>query len=112
MAVHGLLIAVASLVEHRQALGRLGLVAVACGLSCSAVCGIFLDQGLNLCPLHWQAVLTTAPPGKSKLSVFLLSNLQSSLCILDTSLLSEIFSQPMACLFIPLTMSFAEQCCF
>ena len=25
------------------------------GLSCSVVCGIFLDQGLNLCPLHWQA---------------------------------------------------------
>ena len=25
------------------------------GLSCSAACGIFLDQGLNLYPLHWQA---------------------------------------------------------
>ena len=25
------------------------------GLSCSAPCGIFLDQGLNLCPLHWRA---------------------------------------------------------
>ena len=24
-------------------------------LSCPAACGIFLDQGLNLCPLHWQA---------------------------------------------------------
>ena len=24
------------------------------GLSCSEVCGIFPDQGLNLCPLHWQ----------------------------------------------------------
>ena len=23
-------------------------------LSCSAVCGIFLDQGWNPCPLHWQ----------------------------------------------------------
>ena len=23
-------------------------------LSCPAACGIFLDQGLNLCPLHWQ----------------------------------------------------------
>ena len=23
-------------------------------LSCSAACGIFLDQGLNWCPLHWQ----------------------------------------------------------
>ena len=32
-----------------------GSVAVAHGLSCSAVCGIFLEQGSNPCPLHWQA---------------------------------------------------------
>ena len=32
-----------------------GSVAVARGLSCSAACGIFLDQGSKLCPLHWQA---------------------------------------------------------
>ena len=25
------------------------------GLSCSAACGIFLDQGSNPCLLHWQA---------------------------------------------------------
>ena len=31
-----------------------GSVVVAHGLSCSAACGIFLDQGSNLCPLHWQ----------------------------------------------------------
>ena len=30
-------------------------VVVAHGLSCSAACGIFPDQGSNLCPLHWQA---------------------------------------------------------
>ena len=24
-------------------------------LSCSVACGIFPDQGSNLCPLHWQA---------------------------------------------------------
>ena len=24
------------------------------GLSCLSACGIFLDQGLNPCPLHWQ----------------------------------------------------------
>ena len=30
-------------------------VVVVHGLSCSVACGIFLDQGLNLCPhLHWQ----------------------------------------------------------
>ena len=32
-----------------------GSVVVAHGLSCSAACGIFPDQGSNLCPLHWQA---------------------------------------------------------
>ena len=29
-------------------------VVVAHGLSSSAACGIFLDQGSNPCPLHWQ----------------------------------------------------------
>ena len=32
-----------------------GSVVVAHGLSCSTACGIFPDQGLNPCPLHWQA---------------------------------------------------------
>ena len=30
-------------------------VAVAHRLSCPVACGIFLDQGSSLCPLHWQA---------------------------------------------------------
>ena len=30
-------------------------VFVAHGLSCSTACEIFLDQGLNACPPHWQA---------------------------------------------------------
>ena len=33
---------------------RTGSVIVAHGLSCSAACGIFPDQGSNPCPLHWQ----------------------------------------------------------
>ena len=40
-----------------------------CGttLSCSAICGILLDQGLNLCPLHslGGGFLSTGSPGKS-----------------------------------------------
>ena len=32
----------------------MGSVTVARGLSCSAACGIFPDQGLNPCPLPWQ----------------------------------------------------------
>ena len=60
--VHRLLIVVASLVaEHRleecrlQKLEHVGSVVVAHGLSCSMACGIFLEQGLNLCLLHCQA---------------------------------------------------------
>ena len=34
---------------------RAGSVVVAHGPSRSAACGIFPDQGLNPCPLHWQA---------------------------------------------------------
>ena len=34
---------------------RAGSVVVAHGPSCSTACGIFLDQGSNPCPLHWQA---------------------------------------------------------
>ena len=34
---------------------RAGSVIVAHGPSCSAACGIFPDQGPNLCPLNWQA---------------------------------------------------------
>ena len=34
---------------------RAGSVVVAHGPSRSMACGIFADQGLNPCPLHWQA---------------------------------------------------------
>ena len=34
-----------------------GSVVGARGLICSVACGIFPDQGSNLCPLHWQAIL-------------------------------------------------------
>ena len=37
-----------------RALGPWASVVVACGLSCSMACGIFPDQGLNPCSLHWQ----------------------------------------------------------
>ena len=54
IAVRGPLTIAASLVaEHRLQRRRLSN----CGsrASCSAACGIFLDQGSNPCPLHWQA---------------------------------------------------------
>ena len=54
--VHRLLIVVVTLVEHGFQ-GMSASVVVAHRLSYSEACGIFPDQGLNLCPLHWQAIL-------------------------------------------------------
>ena len=51
---NGLLIAVASIVSERG-LYSTGSVVVVHGLSCPATSGIFLDQGSNPHPLHWQA---------------------------------------------------------
>ena len=54
IAVRGPLTIAASLVaEHRPRCA--GSAIVAHGPSRSAACGIFLDQGSNPCPLHWQA---------------------------------------------------------
>jgi len=33
-------------------------------LNRSRECGVFLDQGLNLCLLPWQGFFTTEPPGE------------------------------------------------
>ena len=59
--VHKCLIEAVSLAEHgsRHAgfggCSTVGLVVVACELTCSKTCVIFLDQGLNLYSLYWQA---------------------------------------------------------
>ena len=46
-------------------------VVVVHGFSCSAACGIFLDQGLNPCPPALAGgFLTAAPPGKSRKVIF------------------------------------------
>ena len=56
--VRGLLTAVASLGVDRGLWGRAGsrvrTLVVMHGLSRPEACGIFPDQGLNLCPLHRQ----------------------------------------------------------
>ena len=54
IAVHGPF-TVAALLLRSTGSRRAGSVVVAHGTSCSAACGIPPDQGLNLCPLHWQA---------------------------------------------------------
>ena len=52
---YGLILVAASLaVEHRLK-GTQASVVVVHGLDCPMACGIFPDQGSNLCPLHWQA---------------------------------------------------------
>ena len=48
-----------------------GSVVVAHGLSCSAACGIFPDQGSNPCPLHWQADAQPLCHQGSPLQIFL-----------------------------------------
>ena len=58
VAMHRLLVVVASPVAEYGPYGAWASVAEALELSCSIAWGIFLDQGLNLCPLHWQAAST------------------------------------------------------
>ena len=40
-----------------RALGVRASIVVAHGLSSPFACGFFSDQGLNLCLLHWEAIL-------------------------------------------------------
>ena len=47
-----------------------GSVAVAHWLSCPMACGIFLDQGLNPCLLHWQVDSLPLSPQKAHVTVF------------------------------------------
>ena len=66
-AMRRLLIAVAALVMEHKLEGLQASVVAALrlsstisvvgthGLSCPVACGIFLNQGSNPCPLHWQA---------------------------------------------------------
>ena len=62
------LLTVASLVE--PGLQTPGFSSSANRFSCFMACGIFPHQGLNLCPLHWQAkFLSTVPPWISEMVV-------------------------------------------
>ena len=52
---------------------RAGSVVVTHGPSRSAACGIFPDQGSNLCPLHWQADSQPLRHQGSPIPIFLIS---------------------------------------
>ena len=54
---------------------------VAHGLSCSETCGVFPDQGSNLCLLHWQA--ETLPLSHHGSPAIILVVLSPSQCLLD-----------------------------
>ena len=47
--------------------GCMGSEVVAHGPGCPKACGIFLEEGLNPCPLHWKVTNFTGPPGKFRL---------------------------------------------
>ena len=55
VAVHGLLIGVVSLVAEHGLQSMQASAVVTHGFSCFVASGIFMDQGSNSCPLHWQA---------------------------------------------------------
>jgi len=54
-------------------LGHVGSAVVAHWLSGPVACGIFLDEGPNLCPLHWQAnSLPLGHQGSAGVTIFIL----------------------------------------
>ena len=71
------LIVVASFVAEHGLKDVRASVVLTPRLSCSAACGIFPNQGSNLCPLHWQADSEPLEPrGKSLKSLFLCETFQ------------------------------------
>ena len=64
---------------------RAGSVVVAHGHSCSAACEIFPDQGLNPCPLHWQADSQPLRHQGSPLDILLLIS-HITLCMISALL--------------------------
>ena len=58
-----------------RALGMCTSIVVALRLSPSMACGIVPDQELNLCPLHWQAILIHCTSGEVPSTLHLLHTL-------------------------------------
>ena len=72
VAVCRLLTVVAFLVAEHVLLGTWASVVVVYGLSCPAARGIFPDQVLNLCYLHWQVdFFTMGSSGESCIVVWI-----------------------------------------
>ena len=60
------------------------------GLSCSAACGIFPDQGLNLCPLQWQVVSQPLHHQGSPTNYIITSITTQSLSLLHSSMVNKL----------------------
>ena len=83
VALHGLLSVGAPLIAGHR-LYSLGFRSCGTQLSCPKGCGIFLNLGLNWCPLHWQGILKTAgPPGKFLARGLSLTSPIPTMCMLD-----------------------------
>ena len=91
VAVHGLLIAMASLVAEHGLQGAQASVIVAHGFSsCSTACGIFLDWGSSLCPRLSRRILNHWTTRKAPCSGILTRDYTSKFHILlkDQSVMS------------------------
>ena len=62
-----LVLSTGSRVRRLQQLQCVGSGTAVQGLSCSAACGIFSDQGSNPSPAPARGIFTTEPPGKQAL---------------------------------------------
>ena len=61
-----------------------GSPVVAQGLTCCNACDIFLDEGLNLCLLHWQT--GSLPLSHQGNSIFFFLFVDAAICSVDTVL--------------------------
>ena len=96
IAMCRLLSVVASLVADHGLQGEWTSIVVAHRLSCPVACRIFPNQGLNMCPLHWQA--NSQPldhqesPASPRITLFrALRRMRRGMKLHETDLLSRFF---------------------
>ena len=90
-----------------QALGAHVSAAGARWHSCSVACGIFLDQGLNPCPLHWQAYSYRLHHQKSHQPLFLFS-FTSPVTPFNTLFLFMVYIFPLLSTFLSFSFCFSN----